>query len=136
MAYELRLTTPHGIVLENAYCNIDFFSFTKRHEGLIFNMVFYRDRQAYEEGLPALPDMIIGDTIPISEIDLEGNILQQIYEYATTKSKLSTDAEYFIEMQKTQEEPIAVDMQYALLKEAINVIEKPVLVEEQPVEEA
>mgnify|MGYP001121880199 CR=1 FL=1 len=134
MAYELRLTTPHGIVLENAYCNIDFFSFTKRHEGLIFNMVFYRDREAYEEGLPALPDMIIGDTIPISEIDLEGNILQQIYEYATNKSKLSTDAEYFIEMQKTQEEPIAVDMQYALLKEATNVIDKSVSAEEPPIE--
>lgn len=135
MAYEVRLTTPHGVTLEKAYCNIDFFSFTKRHEGLLFNMVFYRDKQAYDEGLPAIPDMIIAGNIHIGEVNLEGNILKQIYEYATNKSKLVTDVNYFVETQKTTEEPIENDMQYSLLKDAKSIIEEPVLVEEQPIKE-
>ncbi len=121
MALKLTLTTPHGISLADSYCNIDYFSFTKRHDGVIFNMVFYRDENAYLEGLPALPDMMIVGNIPIEEINLQGNILEQIYNYAKEKAKLATDNDYFFEAQKTQDEPLNRDMQYALLKSAIDV---------------
>lgn len=123
MALQLKLTTPHGITLENAYSNIDFFSFTKRHEGLIFNIVFYRDQEAFEEGLPALPDMIVSDIIPIDQVDLEGNILEQIYEYVKENAKLATDGDYYVMRQETQDGPMNTNLQYGLFKDAEDVFE-------------
>lgn len=119
MALELEMTTPHGVLLERAYCNIDFISFTKRHEAITFNMTIYRDREAFEEGLPPIPDIMIVDNIPISSFDTTGNLFEQIYNYVKDQALLLKDPEYFIEVSKDEEKQM--DLQYSLLKETKDV---------------
>ena len=136
MGFKLNITTPHGIALENAYCNIDFFSFTKRSEGLIFNMVFYRDKEAFDEGLPALPDMIIADNIPLNRIDISKNIRDEIYMYAKDQARVASgDGEFLAEYQERIGEILVLDQQYSLLIGAEDVFEEAPSGESAPVEE-
>ena len=128
MAFELTVETPHGIVLENAYANIDFISYTKRAGEVLFTVVFYKDEQARLEGLAPLPDMLISGNAPIEDFDTSGDIFAQVYEYIKGQADIAAptiaDApESYSSIARGTEEDMQemALLQYAIFKKAKDV---------------
>lgn len=121
MGFKLRLETPHGIILEEAYAKIDFFSFTAGHKAIIFNIVFYKDKEACESKKAMIPDAIIGGNIPLEKIDLAKDIRAQIYEYVKIQAELANgniELMEYLTQSRTIESQEELNMQYALFKDA------------------
>lgn len=129
MALQLQVSTPHGFDLNEAYANIDFLSFTARSKEIIFNIVFYKDQEAREAGMSAIPDMIVAGNAPASEFDLAGDLRAQVYEYVKKQAALAAatlkedPALYYEKYEGTSDsyDPLMALLQYAIFDEASDV---------------
>ena len=131
MGFRLALSTPHGIELEDAYANIDYFAYTARAGEIIFNFVFYKNKEAREQNLAALPDMIISGNVPAENFDFSGDIKAQIYEYVKAQAMaLAPDPEdapeSFSSILAGTEEEVQQKllMQYSIFRNAEDVIDQ------------
>lgn len=124
MALQVKLKTPHGLELDEAYAKIDFFSYAATANEVLFNVVFYANKQARDEGYAPLPDMVIAGAV--QGLDIEGNLREQLYNFIKEEGSAAKEkygkTETVPYLEGTQEEvDYRVKIQYALFAEAVDI---------------
>lgn len=106
MALKMKVVTPHGISLEEAYFKIDYFA-CQPNGDIIFTGNFYANQNARNNGMMNITDISFASGT--NTIDVNGNIKAQIYEFIKLEASKIDNPAYS-----------EVNMSYFIFKDAID----------------
>lgn len=103
----MRIVTPHGIILEEAYFRIEYFSHQVKNQETIFTGNFYASEEAKDSGAMGITDISFASGT--NTIIPDGNIREQLYNFIKSEAAKIGDPNHS-----------EVNMSYSIFKEAVD----------------